>query len=192
MIVLYVNVVEVHLLVEVFLLKDWIFFVLIVVNESNTINQKPVVDNVVFLVIITKQTRAKNPFSFFFFYSTCILWWKSKQNWTIIFPLLLFLNDIPTIQLISFVFLSFIPLNQNENNWYISSFLPFCSYFSFSLYCVSFFFFICSAALSLSLSFFPIRIDRTNFISMCICYATYLGLFQLSYLPYLLQQSYIY
>jgi hypothetical protein len=67
MIVLYVNVVEVHLLAEVFLLKDWIFFVLIVVNESNTINQKPVVDNVVFLVIITKQTRAKKSVFFLFF-----------------------------------------------------------------------------------------------------------------------------
>jgi len=115
MIVLYVNVVEVHLLVEVFLLKDWIFFVLIVVNESNTIKQKPVVDNVVFLVIITKQTRAKIRFLSFFFiqHASCY----EKQNKTErSFFLFFFLNDIPTIQLISFFFLSFIPLNQNENN----------------------------------------------------------------------------
>ncbi len=58
--VLYVNVVEQHLLAEVFLLKDLILFVLIVVNDNNIMKQKiivTVVDIVMLLVIIREQIK---------------------------------------------------------------------------------------------------------------------------------------
>ncbi len=99
MIVLYVNVVEVHLLVEVFLLKDLIFFVLIVVNESNTINQKimvMVVVNVVLLVIITKQIKIKILYPFFLIIQRAFVMETKTENERLVF-FSSFLNDKQTI-----------------------------------------------------------------------------------------------
>jgi hypothetical protein len=52
MIVSFVNVVEVLWSAVVFLLKDLIFFALIVVNESNTIKQKIMVIVAVVIVVL--------------------------------------------------------------------------------------------------------------------------------------------
>ncbi len=128
MIVLYVNVVEVHLLAEVFLLKDRIFFVRIVVNESNTIQQKIMVlmvVNVVLLVIIRKKIKTKILYSFFI-QRAFVMKTKKKKYEQLVFSLF-FLNDKQTIQFIWAFFFRLIPLKQNEISK--SSFLPFYSFF---------------------------------------------------------------
>jgi hypothetical protein len=163
MIVSFVNVVVVHSLVMVFLLKDRIYFVLIVVNESNTIKQKIiviVVVNVVLLVIITKQIKTKRSFfscflSFFFIQRAFVMETKTKKNWTI--GVFFFLNDK---QIIQFSWVFFFVYSIEEKRISKSSFLPFYSFISFSLHCVSFFFsflFVPPFSLSLSHFFFPPR-----------------------------------
>jgi hypothetical protein len=156
MIVLYVNVVEVHLLVEVFSPKDQIFFVLIVVNhQRHIIKWKMVtvmVDNVVLLVSSIKQIKTKIFFRFFFLLFLLIIqraFCDEKQNKTKNERLGFssFLNDKLFNRFVCF--LSFIPLKHNESEISKSSLLPFCSFFFFSssLHCVSFF------VLPLSLSY---------------------------------------